>query len=991
MGGTNSKLHRYLEVGDQEMSAKLVEDNCDLLKSFDANELVNELNETPLLLCCKWSMTSMVEKLLYDCNGDPNLKNVFNQNGVHLVCQIPLRIGLDFQSGQNETSGESEQNLSEENRRRAQCLQLLLNWSRVCQTNKSKKVIETIDVNGLDRNGNTCLHLAATHGLIDCAKILIANKCDIFAENESGDMACDLAAKNCHLDVLRYLQYKMVFSDHPECESSDNHEYMAEENYRTMKEHELEEAKNRLVFETSNVLSVPLSSAEVLLRSVDWSQESLIDNWFNDSNLIAKENHLSLDNNCEAICSKTLPPNVELREDNSSYEFCGICSLRMEPMSAISAKCGHQFCCECWRTYAELKIESGDTSAIKCPAYGCSYLVTMEIIEKVVSPELCQSFVRHDIETFVESNPYIKWCPFPACNTAVQMSESQLNLSSEQSYILANMPPVLPMSHAVECGSGHHFCWECGREAHSPCDCKLWDDWLNKTSDIKAEELKQTYSRTEDAANSLWLVRNAKQCPRCKTHIQKSEGCNHLRCIKCKFDFCWVCLESWKKHNSGTGGYFRCNRSEAAQRAEQNICLLKRVAEAQNCEVKELKKFVTHYTKYKFNCFSAETEAAFLERAKTRHKELFSYSSQLYENGEIDSVIAKDDQFLMDATVEIIRARKVLCGAAVYGYYLEDHGYNKAIFEYMESNLNNVCNQLSDIIESDYLRNSRKFIIDLTKHLKNKRLSFLTAISKGLVPPETPPGLRNHQKKHCLPGVMALDSMESLYNPCEENDKLLKEAVISSLSEYNDKNSWVQDSNGRHNNIYTLYDWPDDCHIDYCDCKRDPTMSAAPTALTSQSPTTARRSESDPEICSYLFCTNPKSKNLRTGKRHDFCSLKCKYLSEGIDVFDKSDFEYDPSMDLLIAIEMSKLSFEEEKRRRLSDCESHTSEDSSDESPFERYVTDIKTNPNSEEISATKAAVMYFLKSSLDDSVDDKNLNDSLNDLKVDKKLFSSV
>ena len=39
-------------------------------------------------------------------------------------------------------------------------------------------------------------------------------------------------------------------------------------------------------------------------------------------------------------------------------------------------------------------------------------------------------------------------------------------------------------------------------------------------------------------------------------------------CVQCKFDFCWVCLEAWKKHNSSTGGYFRCNRYEASKKFE---------------------------------------------------------------------------------------------------------------------------------------------------------------------------------------------------------------------------------------------------------------------------------------------------------------------------------------------------------------------------------------------------------------------------------------
>ena len=1002
MGGINSKLRKYLEIGDQEMSTKIIVDHSDMLKNFSANEVITEFNETPLLLCCKWSMNSIVKTLLYECNGNPNRKNVFNQTAIHLICQIPFRLRTDPNSETLTETPKPYQTKEEANEKRAECLRIVLDWNRISQTNKNKKVIETIDINALDRNGNTALHLAATHGLIECVKILIENNSELFIENESGDTAIELSSKYCHLEVLKYLEFKMVYSNRFNALLSKNTEYSLKEEYFSMKSSDLEEAKNRLIVETSQMLNISLSTAEVMLRSFDWSQESLIDNWFNESNRPSDENHLN-SANIEEI-------GLKIVENEEPIEkFCEICSLELETDSSISVRCDHHFCYECWKTYLELKIESGETSAISCPAFNCSELVTMKVIEKVVSPEMNSKFLRNDIELFIESNSCIKWCPFPSCSKAVYLSECMLNLSDGQSYILANMPPILPVSHAVECGSGHYFCWECKREAHSPCDCKLWEDWMTKISDIKAEELKQTYSRTEDAANCLWLVRNAKQCPRCKTHIQKSEGCNHLRCTKCKYDFCWVCLESWKKHNSGTGGYFRCNRSEAAQRAEQNICLLKRVAEAQNCEMKELKKFVFHYTKYKFNYISADSEASLIDRSKSKQKELFDYCQHLVRNGETEAIVEEDDDFFVSATIEMIRSRKVLCGSAVYGYYLEDHGYNKAIFEYLENNLNYVCNRLSDIIECDFLKNTRNYIIDLTNKVRNKRLEFLLAIAKGLIPPETPPGLNKHHKRHCLPGVLALDSMENLSNPCDENDNsLINEAIISSLSDYNDKNLWIQDKNGRHNNVFAIYDWPDDCHVDYCDCRADCRDDCrddyrADTFNDNLCPQTSKTNETDLEICSNLFCTKPKVKNPRTGKKHDFCSLKCKYLTEDKDTFEDNigmEYEYDSSMDLLLAIEMSKLSYEEERQRQndsqslhsnnTSKDEEHNSEENNSDNPFEQFVENIKTNPDSNE-SSTKTAVMYFLKSSFNEVIEDKNLSQSLNDMKVDKKLFSGI
>ncbi|MCL6271496.1 IBR domain-containing protein [Sansalvadorimonas sp. 2012CJ34-2] len=42
-----------------------------------------------------------------------------------------------------------------------------------------------------------------------------------------------------------------------------------------------------------------------------------------------------------------------------------------------------------------------------------------------------------------------------------------------------------------------------------------------------------------------------KLCPRCKTPIEKLDGCHHITCGKCKHEFCWVCMELWRKEYDG--------------------------------------------------------------------------------------------------------------------------------------------------------------------------------------------------------------------------------------------------------------------------------------------------------------------------------------------------------------------------------------------------------------------------------------------------------
>jgi hypothetical protein len=82
--------------------------------------------------------------------------------------------------------------------------------------------------------------------------------------------------------------------------------------------------------------------------------------------------------------------------------------------------------------------------------------------------------------------------------------------------------------------------------------------------------------------------------------------------FQCKHDFCWVCLESWKKHSTATGGYFRCNRYEVVRKVEEQQESLKTEVKCQQtimqfkilqCENFHL--FVTQSNFYKYDIHSS--------------------------------------------------------------------------------------------------------------------------------------------------------------------------------------------------------------------------------------------------------------------------------------------------------------------------------------------------------------------------------------------------
>jgi len=111
-----------------------------------------------------------------------------------------------------------------------------------------------------------------------------------------------------------------------------------------------------------------------------------------------------------------------------------------------------------------------------------------------------------------------------------------------------------------------------------------------------------------DLANALWLAANTRPCPRCQLPIEKDEGCNHMTCRKCRYDFCWICREPWKLHTQATGGYFQCNRFTDVEAAGGGggggfdaDALGSSHADAQRARQrnKEMAQFIHHFSRYK--------------------------------------------------------------------------------------------------------------------------------------------------------------------------------------------------------------------------------------------------------------------------------------------------------------------------------------------------------------------------------------------------------
>ena len=48
--------------------------------------------------------------------------------------------------------------------------------------------------------------------------------------------------------------------------------------------------------------------------------------------------------------------------------------------------------------------------------------------------------------------------------------------------------------------------------------------------------------------------KKVKRCPRCQMYTEKNEGCNHMTCVCCKYQWCWICEKQYiyGHYDSGT-------------------------------------------------------------------------------------------------------------------------------------------------------------------------------------------------------------------------------------------------------------------------------------------------------------------------------------------------------------------------------------------------------------------------------------------------------
>ena len=271
--------------------------------------------------------------------------------------------------------------------------------------------------------------------------------------------------------------------------------------------------------EVSTLLDIDYDSAQILLQSYRWDKERLIDAFFSNPEKVFLETGLDKYNQ-SAIqsmlsCSTEKVDEVETSATTTAKNsfICRICCDESAPSEALSMGCGHQFCRTCYSEYLRNQVTDGP-SCIKahCPEHKCCQSVPRSFFTSLLEEPASERYCMFVMRNYIETSKNMRYCPSPGCaKVAIGSGVTKVN-----------------------CTCSNPFCFRCGEEAHDPCSCTQLAEWSLKC--------------INESETANWILANTKKCPRCNTRIEKNQGCNHMNCKLCKFEFCWICMGSWADH-----------------------------------------------------------------------------------------------------------------------------------------------------------------------------------------------------------------------------------------------------------------------------------------------------------------------------------------------------------------------------------------------------------------------------------------------------------
>ncbi|KAI7221474.1 hypothetical protein KC333_g1702 [Hortaea werneckii] len=196
---------------------------------------------------------------------------------------------------------------------------------------------------------------------------------------------------------------------------------------------------------------------------------------------------------------------------------CVVCDDTKEPLDfpvkTPTPGCRHppRLCTQCLQSWIASELDSKGCEGIKCPE--CPQTLQYADVRQAASQETFKAYdtlaTRNALSTLAE----FAWCLNPQCGSG------QLNIQNQNFMDCASCRFKQCLRHKVA--------WHMGET------CEQYE---YRSSGAKA--------RADEAKTEATLKTMSKLCPnkQCGWRIEKTGGCEHMTCRRCRHEFCWQCM-----------------------------------------------------------------------------------------------------------------------------------------------------------------------------------------------------------------------------------------------------------------------------------------------------------------------------------------------------------------------------------------------------------------------------------------------------------------
>ena len=207
--------------------------------------------------------------------------------------------------------------------------------------------------------------------------------------------------------------------------------------------------------------------------------------------------------------------------------FCPICyEKRLLHEKVVLSTCHHQFCHDCLVRHFTLEITESRVD-LHCPT--CSARVPPHEVQACTTAETFNKYLDFTLRKCLVGMKHVRFCPAPDCPYA------------EISLDLYGCPPNLFQCRRPGCM--RRSCYRCKGDYHTtPCQGESMGRPLHSALTGVGTAMVGVVRDSPPHAGTTEL--GCKRCPHCDSLVEKIEdgSCNHMTCVCCGRDFCWLCL-----------------------------------------------------------------------------------------------------------------------------------------------------------------------------------------------------------------------------------------------------------------------------------------------------------------------------------------------------------------------------------------------------------------------------------------------------------------